>query len=359
MPVDELKGYPSADKPWLKYYSKCFVETPMTQLSIYEYLRDNNRNNGKDTALVYMGQKISYQELFDSIENVAKAFNGLGLSRGDVVACIAPSLPEVIYSFYAANKLGAISDYFDPRTEPQIIYAELERVKPKLFLVFDDFLPKFQAMIDNLNIPNVIVVSAKDSLPFPVKILAGLKKKQIPQRYIPFARILKESKDNDPVKTVTNIPHEIALMEHTGGTTGIPKAVCLTNQNVNAVHFQIKGGGYDTQGNKTYCAIAFPFTAYALIGSQHDPLVDGMTVYLGFDTDVEKISRILIKKKLGNISNTPLFWDEMMRRYDNTKIDLSFIKNAIVGADTLDTEKEKKINSFLAEHNNPIHLKKG
>ncbi len=98
-------GYPSIDKPWLKYYSEEAINAPMTELSVYEYLLDNNRENMKNTALVYMGRRISYKTLFGSIENVARAFCKLGLNKGEAVACIAPSFPEVIYSFYAANKL--------------------------------------------------------------------------------------------------------------------------------------------------------------------------------------------------------------------------------------------------------------
>ncbi len=359
MKNNNLTGYPSIDRPWLKYYSKEAIESQVTESSIYEYLLENNRDNLKNTALVYMGRKISYQSLFESIENVAKAFAKLGLGRGDVVACIAPSFPEIIYSFYAANKLGAVSDYFDPRTEPQVVYEELKQVKPKLFMIFEDFLPKFREMIDRLNSAHVLVVSAKDSLPFPLKTLAGMKKKVISKQYQRFAEILKGVAAEPAVATVTGITHEVALMEHTGGTTGTPKAVCLTNQNVNAVHFQVKNGGYDTMGNHTYLAIAMPFTAYSLIGSQHDPLVDGMKVYLCYAFEVEDTSKMVMKYKIGNMSNTPMMWEGMLKVFEEQKMELAFLKNAIVGADPLDIGKEKEINRFLEEHNNPVHLKKG
>ncbi len=233
------------------------------------------------------------------------------------------------------------------------------QLQPKIFLIFGDFLPKFREIIDRLNAPNVIVVSARDSLPFPLKTLAGLKKKPIPQIYKPFAKMLDDAKNDLPAKTVSHIADKIALMEHTGGTTGTPKAVCLTNKNVNSIHFQIKRGGYDTAGNTTYLTTAFPFTAYTLIGSQHDPLVDGMTLHLCYAIDIPVVARTLLKQKIGNISNTPLFWDEMLKLYGNSKVNFSFLKNAIVGADTLSVEKEKEINQFLIAHNNHIMLKKG
>ncbi len=355
----KLTGYPSIDKPWLKYYTEEAANAKLPECSIYEYLLQNNEDNLNNTSIVYMGRKITFKNLFNSIENVAKAFKKIGIKKGDIVACISPSFPEVVYSFYAANKLGATSDYFDPRTEPQIVYDELVSTNSKVMLIFEDFIPRFKEVIEKAQIPNVIVVSAKDSLPFPIKTLANLKKNTIPQTYTPFAEMVKESKNDSPVKTVSNIGDEIALMEHTGGTTGVPKAVCLTNINVNSISFQVREGGNDTSRKNKYLAIAFPFTAYGLIGSQHDPLIYGMPTYLCFSMDIKEIAKTAVKNKINNMSNTPVVWDGMMGLLKNSKVDLSFLKNAIVGADTLDSEKEKEINEFLLNHNNPVKLKKG
>ncbi len=359
MKNNNLTGYPSIDRPWLKYYSKEAIESQVTESSIYEYLLENNRDNLKNTALVYMGRKISYQSLFESIENVAKAFAKLGLGRGDVVACIAPSFPEIIYSFYAANKLGAVSDYFDPRTEPQVVYEELKQVKPKLFMIFEDFLPKFREMIDRLNSAHVLVVSAKDSLPFPLKTLAGMKKKVVPKQYQRFAEILKGVAAKPAVATVTGITHEVAMMEHTGGTTGTPKAVCLTNQNVNAVVQQYKMGSQAHSSKESWLAVGFPFTAYAIIASQHLPLVLGMRLFLCFTADAAEIAKIVMKHRINHMANTPLVWENMILDKRAVKTDFSFLIDPTVGADTLSVEKEKEINAFLKEHHCDSDICKG
>ncbi len=359
MKNQKLSGYPSIDKPWLKYYSKEAIETPITELSIYEYLLDCNKESGSNTALVYMGRKISYQAMFDSIENVAKAFARLGLQKGDTVACIAPSFPETIYSFYAANKIGAISDYFDPRTEPHIVYDELVLVSPKVLLIFEDFIPKFKDIIDKANIPNIIVISAKDSLPFPLKTLAGLKKKPIPQNYKPFAKMLEDAKNDLPAKTVNNIADEVALMEHTGGTTGTPKAVCLTNKNVNAVVQQYGLGGNQHLSTESWLSVGFPFVAYAIVCSQHLPLVYGMSIPLCFSVEIDKTTKTIIKDRINHMSNTPLTWEGIIHNKAAQSVDFSFLVNPTVGADALSVEKEIEINKFLKEHNCRYEICKG
>ena len=75
-------GYPSIDKPWLKYYSEEVINAPLPDCTIYEYMIQNNRTFPKDTAILYMGRKISYGELFARIDETAAAFSALRSLRG-------------------------------------------------------------------------------------------------------------------------------------------------------------------------------------------------------------------------------------------------------------------------------------
>lgn len=360
MPTEKkLTGYPSIDKPWLKYYSEEAINTPITELSIYEYLLECTKGRNKSTALVYIGRKISYQTMFDSIENIAKAFSRLGLRKGDVVACISPSFPETIYSFYAANKLGATSDYFDPRTEPQAVYDELMSTNPKILLIFEGFISKYKKVIDKANIPNIIVISARDSLHFPLKMLAMLKRKSIPVNYKYIAKIIAHTKKLQPVKTVGNIANEVALIEHTGGTTGTPKGSCLTNKNVNAVVQQYGLGGNQCLSSESWLNVCCPFAAYSIICGQHLPLIYGMSNLLCFTYKPKDVTKIVIKNKLNHMSNTPLIWEEIIHNKSVQEVDFSFMVNPTVGADSLSIEKEIEINKFLQNHNCKYDICKG
>lgn len=81
MEEKKLTGYPSIDKPWMKYYKADLEELQTPTCTVYERIYNNNFNHPKETALMYFGKSISYQEMFDEIEKVAKAFTFMVSSR--------------------------------------------------------------------------------------------------------------------------------------------------------------------------------------------------------------------------------------------------------------------------------------
>ena len=109
-----LTGYPSIDKPWLKYFSEEAINAPVPECTIYEYLWENNKDHLDDVALIYFGRKITYSELFANIDKTTAAFSSIGVKNGDVVAICSVTIPEVIYCIYALNRLGAVSNMIDP-----------------------------------------------------------------------------------------------------------------------------------------------------------------------------------------------------------------------------------------------------
>ena len=81
----------------------------------------NNQDNLDATALDYFGKEQSYRELIEKIDICAAAFLSLGVKRGDVVSFCNPTTPEIYYAFYALNKIGAIANMIDPRTNKRLV----------------------------------------------------------------------------------------------------------------------------------------------------------------------------------------------------------------------------------------------
>ena len=106
-------GYPSIDRPWLSYFSKEALEDPLPQMSLFEYLYENNKYNLDSDALNYMGHKISYRELFKRIDEAAKAFLAQGVREGDIVSILTVASVPCVICFYALNKIGAVVDYIN------------------------------------------------------------------------------------------------------------------------------------------------------------------------------------------------------------------------------------------------------
>ena len=117
----ELTGYPSIDKPWLKYYSEEAINAVPPKCSIYENIYDANLEYLSETALLYYGKKITYKKLFQEVDKAAKAFVQYGVKYGDNVAICMPATPETMYAILALNKIGANANMLNPTfTEEQL-----------------------------------------------------------------------------------------------------------------------------------------------------------------------------------------------------------------------------------------------
>lgn len=360
MSKQKLTGYPSVDKPWLKYYSEEALNTQPPECSIYQLLYQNNKDHKSDVALDYYGKIITYGELFQGIQRAEAGFRKFGVHEGDIVSAVAVNAPETLYAFYALNKIGAVSNWIDPRKGIEEVKKNITMVQSKLCLVQDIFLERLGEKL--LAVPDVLFVllSMKDSMPLPLKLLLSPKKSRSLKRkniikYADFvaggsARPLEESvyKKDAP-----------AVFEYTGGTTGIPKAVMLSNQNCNCSVIEYYISGVSIERTRTILTAAFPFTAYSMIGNQHLSLTMGLKCIQCFDLDIPKVAQLLRKKRCNYTANTPLLWESIAADKQLQKSDFSFLTVPIVGADTISIQSEQRVNDFLREHGCRSKLVKG
>ena len=181
MQEKKLTGYPSIDKPWLKYYSEEAINAPLPECTIYEYLWKNNKDHLDDVALNYFDRKITYGELFENIEKAAKGYSALRVSAGDIVTICAVTIPETIYTLYGLNRLGVICNMVDPRTSTDGIKNYIKEVNSKIVVTIDVAYPKIVEAVKGTDVKNIVVISPADSLPQPKKFLfKAFKSPKIP-----------------------------------------------------------------------------------------------------------------------------------------------------------------------------------
>lgn len=132
MKIQDITGYPSIDKPWLKYYTKEAIDSKIPQCSVYDYLFENNKNYPTDVAINYFGTRITYGELFELINKAAKAFIAQGVKAGDVVTIVTLSCVQSVVCFYALNKIGAISNYVNVLSSEEDLKKYLNEAKSQV-----------------------------------------------------------------------------------------------------------------------------------------------------------------------------------------------------------------------------------
>lgn len=356
-----LTGYPSMDKPWLKFYTKEQIEAALPECTIYQYIYENNKDYLGNTALNYFDRKISYGELFDGIEKAAEGFINAGVREGDIVPIIAVTLPETIYSFYALNRIGAISNMIDPRTNTSGIRRYIEEVDAKVVVSIDAAYNKVSEAVDNTSVETLIVIAASDSLPFPKKqlysVAKGVKIKKN-TKDISWKSFLKRGA-NETVKDVPYKKDTCAVIVHTGGTTGNPKGVMLTNDNLNCSAFQCFNSPIDFQRTHNWIDIMPPFIAYGVGNGLHLPLMTGAEVVLVPAFDPEKFDDLMVKYRPVHMVGVPSHYGKLIISEKMQNEDLSYIVAPVVGGDSIPREIEERVNDFFNSHGCTWNLVKG
>lgn len=356
----QLTGYPSIDKPWLKYYSENAIAEPLFEGTVFDYLWESNKDYLDRAALSYYGRKITFKELFDNIKLVAAAFLSIGVKKGDVVIVSSVTTPETIYTFYALNLIGAISNMVDPRTSIEGIHDYISEVKSKTVVSLDVAYPKIIKAVEGTDVERVIVTSPSNSLLGIKKVLYGLKNRppKLSQSSISWDDFVQEG-DSTDIIVAPYTKDECCVIVHTGGTTGMPKGVMLSNDNINALVQQSILTEIDMQRIHTWMDIMPPFIAYGIGMGIHLPLVIGMETILIPAFDADKFDRLLVKYKPIHMVFVPSYWGTILNSKKIKKADLSYIIAPTVGGDTMDPALEVTVNKYLKDHGCSYAVTKG
>lgn len=359
-----LTGYPSIDKPWLKYYSEEAINAPLPECTIYEYLYESNKDYLQNVALNYFERKFTFAEVFANIDKAAKAFLALGVREGDIVVVSTVTTPETVYVFYALNRIGAISNMVDPRTSEEGIREYITEVHAKFVLTIDLAYPKIRRAIEGTDVEKIVVVSPADSLPIVKKQAFKLKNwmegkiVELQSNCLRWDEFIKAG-ENKELKVAHYKKNSCCVIVHTGGTTGVPKGVMLSNDNINALVFQSIMTGIDMKREHTWMDIMPPFIAYGVGMGLHLPLVIGMETILIPSFQADKFDELLIKHKPIHMVGVPSYWGTIINSKKLKNKDLSYIIAPTVGGDTMNEELEKSANEYLKEHGCNYPITKG
>lgn len=359
----KTKIRPSEEKIWLKYLPEASLTAEIPQLTIYRHLRNTCEKRPDGKALYYYGKSVTYGELLQKIDRVADAFCAMGIGEGDYVTFLTPTTPEAIYALYGMNKLGAIPNFVDPRMDIQRILEAIEGVNSKILVTIDLAFPKVQAILGWLKVETIVVTSANTSLPLPAKVVRTLTAKNTPK--IPYGdNILKWNTllSRGGGQTAPEIPFRedsVAAITYTGGTTGTPKGVMLTNDGLNSMAESFRLAGVDHRPGDRFLEIMPIFAAYGVGCGIHMPLIMEMETVVVPKFTPDTLGDLIRKYRPNHMMGVPAFYEKIMHSKALWDFDLSFLKTTGCGGDTMNPGLEARFNKFLKEHNGKYCLSQG
>ena len=353
---NKLTGYPSIDRPWLKYYREDIFKLPLPETTIYHYIWEKNKDCLEDLSIQYMGVDISYKELFHNIDKTAAAFAALGVKQGDVVVVALPNTPENIYCIYALNKLGAIADMVDLRSKGDVLVHYLGEADAKIAVVCDLFIDNVMQAVKETNVKKVVVASLQESLAVQQKFVDKMK---LPE----CALLWKQFMEMGELFEVTAVgkSEDTACIFHTSGTTGVPKGVMLSNRSFNMMALQIAESGLRFDYGKVIMNQVPPFLAYNCMCSMHLPFSQHMQMILLPQYQPEKFAENIIRTKASCCVAGPADWGNFLENKElmGKAVDLSGLVSAISGSDAMPLKTKDAVNALLNEKGSEARVLEG
>ena len=361
MTTPENVLYASTARPWLKYYAQKYIDQTLPTCSAFDYVCQQNKNRLGEAALNYYGRKFTYADFIVNVKKTAAALRGVGVKKGDIITVVSVMTPEVIYAFYAADLIGATLNLVDPRYSVEGIRDYIEEVDSHLLICLNVVYDRCQQAAKRTNVERVLVVSPADSLPLHLAVgykLSTPDKNRYSSNVIRWKDFIAAGEGKDTGAEPYD-PDHTCVVVHTGGTTGSPKGVMLTDVDFNSIAQQF--GAYEKlfrRGQKLM-NIMPPFIAYGYACGVHLPLVLGLTVIIIPNLDPAKLGSLVLKYKPEIMFGVPAHYQQLAADPKVQKKDLSFIHNYAAGGDAISLGAEKTVNEFLASHNVEYPMAKG
>ncbi len=381
----------------MKYYDDSLLDYSFPHKNIYDYMKEMTFKHKDKIAITYYGTHITYTDFYKNIEIASNFLVGLGVKVQTRILFLMPNIPETAYLFYAAAKIGAISDFIDPRPDSadfqvsaEKTFSLIESEKIEYIISLDQcylaMIKPVESKIKQFGIDNVIIVSASTSMGKIGKIeyikekmylggmpelLATMKKQKKMKKafndaistsvldIIDYETEIKNYDDN----SVCGIEYDeewIVAIVHSSGTSGTkPKAIPLTHENLNAyIHNTIPARMPMNDGDKALHMLPY-FAAYGIVNVAHSGFCHGCNMVQIPEFKPADIGKLIIKHNPQVIIGTPAWLVQLMHDKALNKADLSCLSMITYGGDSMDIVDEKGVNNFLKERGCQYKITKG
>ena len=350
--------------PWYKYYDGIRPHLDYPDISVYDYLEQTAESRHDHISYNYFGNKQTYGSFLKFIEVAAKGFKALGVNVGDRVSICMPNTPEAIIAFYAINKIGGVANMIHPLSSEDEIKYYLNISESRYIVSIDIAFKKIVRIAPETKIEKCILVSAKDSMPLHMKIgydLTKGRKIKVPESDIRMSwkDFIKLGTSYSGETSVHTKGEATAAILYSGGTTGYPKGIELTNLNFNSLAIQSFEACQCLREKDTVLAIMPIFHGFGLGICIHTVQTFGGTCILLPQFSSSTFDKLIKKYKPNIIAGVPTLYEALMKSEGLEGYDMSFQKCVISGGDSLSVNLKKKVDEFLKEHGADVQIREG
>ncbi len=354
MPNLNQTGYPSIDKPWLKYFNEDDIIKTEPKCTVYDNIYHSNKDHLNEIALMFFGKKITYKELFLQIDKTAKALISIGVKNNDNVAICMPALPETVYTILALNKIGANANMLNPLFNESQLTDRINETEATLLIVANELYGRVEKVIPQTAIRTVVACPAVNSLGAVIK---AIKKVKCIDGTISWNEFIKQGK-NATISIPEYQTDKPAIMVYSSGTTGASKGIQLTNDSINStINEGVQIGFPWEREDRWFSQIPIWFST-GICAQTLVPLKYGITIILEPLYDFDILYQHILKYKPNFMITACGLLDYLMSKQPKAEAYKGF-KFLCAGGEYVTQSAETKYNNWLKANGNNYGLYKG
>ncbi|WP_126428023.1 long-chain-fatty-acid--CoA ligase [Brevibacillus marinus] len=345
----------STAKPWIASYP---VEVPATleypRVPLTHFLEQSAREFPNHHALYFMGKRISYAELLSLSYRFAQALRKRGVQKGDRVAIMLPNSPQAVISYYGALFAGAVVVQTNPLYTERELVHQLSDSGAEVLVTLDLLYPRVMNVKAATALRRVIVTGLGEYLPFFKRLLFPLvQRKQGPPPQVvygngveAFAALLADG-EPAPVNIAIDPERDLALLQYTGGTTGVAKGVMLSHRNLVANAVQTLAIIYKLKRGQEKILGALPlFHVYGMTTVMNLGIQLAAEIVLIPRFEVKQILKTIDRVKPTLFPGAPTMYIALINHPDLKHYDLSSIEACVSGSAPLPLEVQQRFEEL-------------
>ncbi len=341
------------ERPWLKFYDEGVPHVlTYPPITVLDFLWRSAERYPQQVATVFLGARLTYRKLEQQVIRFAAGLAELGVSRGDRVAIVLPNCPQTIIAYYATLSLGAVAVLTNPLYVERELIHQWRDAGAETAIILDQLWPRVEKVRHQTSLKRVIVTGIQDYLPFPKNLLYPLKARRdgtwtaVPRQagVIRFKRLVSHAPTPPRVDL---FPDDLACLQYTGGTTGLPKGAMLTHGNLVASVTQIRQfllQGHRDAADKAIAILPL-FHAYGMSGVMNLGIHLAATLVLLPLFDVTMLMEAIRTERPTFFLGVPALYSAVLNYPGGDKIDLTSIEVCFSGAAPLPVEIMKQFEA--------------
>ena len=339
---------------WAKSYPEGLdINLPPVEKPVHLILEESTAIVPDAPCVDFLGHKQTYNEISNLVNRAAEGLQKLGVGKGSRVGLCLPNSPFYVISYFAILKIGATVVNFNPLYTVEELNHQAQDSDICMMITLDVKLlyDKVEEAMDATNVKTIVVCSLANALPTVKSFLYRVfKRSEIAHApedrgHVSFERLIDNEGNPEPASI--DPMKDVAIIQYTGGTTGIPKGAMLTHSNVstNALQVQLWLGKVNPGEEKFLCVLPF-FHVFAMTASMNMGLITGSELILLPRFELDTVLKIINEKHPTIFTAVPTIYNAINNHPKLDNFDLTSIKYCISGGASLPIEVKQKFEKL-------------